>query len=250
LGLSEEDLRLFGEADLPSPFVFEPLVAPVASEPAAEMLFEEPTSEQSLDRYFSSPVAADVERFAAPTAPLVSWFDEAPAQAPTVPTQTQPTRATDLDGLRASIGRLGIDRGLFDRGREEKIRLVQAGRIQGSNYLPGAEPAGPSLQQLEEQVRSHPDDGEARLHLASALIDANEAGRALDEYRHIFRSRNGSTEELTAGLLRIAAKGANVAPAAHRVLGAVYRRSGNYALSASHYQSSLEAYLRAPQGAN
>jgi hypothetical protein len=159
----------------------------------------------------------------------------------------RPVAVPDLDALRSTIARLGVDAALLDRSRQGKQDLVQAGRIQGDTRLPGDEPeeTGPSIDDLEAALAIDPDDAQARLQLASALTDCGEIGRALEHYRVVFHRQRDLSEDLIAGVSRIAEQRSESAPNAHRLLGALYRRAGNLALSANHYGHSLDAYRRA-----
>jgi predicted regulator of Ras-like GTPase activity (Roadblock/LC7/MglB family) len=236
-GLSEEDLRSLsapdlGEVEAPT----ETVLGDAWHDPAFDELFDTPL-EGPADRAWT-PEPVDL-----PAQSLTSWLHEsAPvAAAPPAPPVAEPI---DLAALRASIARLGVDRSLFDRGRNGKRQLIESGRIGGASLLPGVEPPGPSIDELWEQVTRNPDDAEVRLRLADAL-SVGEPERALEEYRQVFRRRAADPQPLIASVSRLADSGANVSIGAHRLLGAVFHRTGNYHLAASHYQSSLEAYLRA-----
>ncbi|HET7037540.1 MAG TPA: tetratricopeptide repeat protein [Thermomicrobiaceae bacterium] len=174
----------------------------------------------------------------------------APTSIPT-PVSTEVTELAEVserdgDALRASIERLGLDEALFERARAAKSQLVGQGQIGGLKQLPGSEPPGPTLAELEEAVVANPDDGTARRQLASVLVAAGEGRRALEQYRWLYHHEQAG-EEVIGGLEQLAAERDMAAAGAERLIGAIYRRAGQLASSAAHYQTALELQLRAKE---
>lgn len=162
--------------------------------------------------------------------------------------KTAASDTSSMQKLYQAISRLGIGADLFERARQAKAALVQSGQIEGEAYLPGTEPKGPTLDELLEMVEQNPEDNDARWALSQSLADAGEHGRALEEYRWLFRKAGVTSDELIAGVNALAETGGEVGLKSHRLLGALHRQSGNLVLSANHYQLSLEAYRQLRAG--
>jgi tetratricopeptide (TPR) repeat protein len=144
------------------------------------------------------------------------------------------------DAVRSALMHLGADASLFVRAREAKAQLVESGQIQGDVLLPGVEPPGPTLEMLEQMVQENPDDQDLRRQLVGALLDDGAFDRAFAEYRWMFRQRLSFNDDDLSNLARVAESGGEQQVPGHRLLGAVYRRSGNLGMSARHYRMSLE----------
>ncbi len=151
---------------------------------------------------------------------------------------TSPIGQSDVSVL-SSISNLGLDSSLFDRAREAKAELVRSGQLEGNLLLPGVEPPGPTLEDLQQMVQESPDDQAVRRQYAEALLEAEAFEQAFNEYRWMFRQRLDLDENDLSNLSRVAESGGAHERAGHRLLGAVYRRAGNFGMSARHYQFSL-----------
>jgi hypothetical protein len=149
--------------------------------------------------------------------------------------------------LRASIERLGVDEALFERARAAKAQLVGRAQISGTKLVPGGEPSGPSREDLEQAVAANPEDVAARRQLAGALVAAGEGRRALEQCRWFYHHRQADAD-IVAELERLAQPGEMVAAGAQRLLGAIFRRDGQFMRSALHYQLALELQLSAGAG--
>ncbi len=143
------------------------------------------------------------------------------------------------DSVLSSISNLGLDSSLFDRARDAKAELVRSGQVEGNLLLPGVEPPGPTLDDLQQMVEESPDDQALRREYAEALLEAEAFDRAFNEYRWMFRQRLDLDENDLNNLSRVAESGGAHEIAGHRLLGAVYHRAGNFGMSARHYQFSL-----------
>ena len=157
-----------------------------------------------------------------------------------VETGVAPIRAVNTgDAVRAAIAHVGVDTALFERARDTKARLVQSGQIQGDLLLPGVEPPGPTLEMLEQMVQESPDDQDVRRRFTNALVESESFERAFAEYHRLFQQRHDFDELDLSNLTRVAESGGAQQAAGYRLLGAIYRRSGNLGRSARHYQMSL-----------
>ena len=145
------------------------------------------------------------------------------------------------DGVRMTIEHLGVDASLFERVRQAKAQRMEAGELQGNQLLPGVEPPGPSLEELEQQTVDNPDDVEARRRFAAALVDAEDHGRAFAEYHAMHLRRMPFEADEIVGLARVAEE-REYAVKGNQLLGAIHRRSGNLGLSAKHYRDALAAH--------
>lgn len=144
--------------------------------------------------------------------------------------------------VRASIAHLGLDSALFARARDGKAQLVRSGEIQGDLLLPGVEPPGPTLEMLEQMVQDRPDDQVVRRQFAGALLENEMFALAFAEYQRMFKQRVEFDGTDLTNLTRVAESGCGQQAVGHRLLGAIYRRSGNLGKSARHYQISLAGY--------
>ncbi len=217
--VSESDLFDFADTEAQD----EEPVAPVESETDqilgwGSVFVEETAAEdESLAASLVEPVAEDVVVEDAGTSPI----------------------GRSDGSVLSAISNLGVDASLFDRARESKMELVNSGQLEGNLLLPGVEPPGPTLEDLEEMVQETPEDQGLRRQYAEVLLEAEAFERAFNEYRWMFRQRLDLDENDRANLGRVAESGGAHEVAGHRLLGAVYRRSGNFGMSARHYQMSL-----------
>ena len=168
----------------------------------------------------------------------------ADAVADAVAVAIHPAHAIEIsasDGVRMTIEHLGVDAALFGRVRDAKAQLMESGHIQGNLLLPGVEPPGPTLEDLEHLATENPDDVEVRRQFAAALTESEDHGRALSEYHSMFKNQMPLEADDLSNLSRVAENGEH-AVNGNSLLGAIYRRAGNYRLSANHYRQSLMAH--------
>lgn len=235
-------------------------VLPVAEEPA---ITEEVADTEADIESLGAPEGPGEEEVLAPAADaageerlpdeadlagLEGDVEPAPAgavvdEAPTVP---------DLDGVAddaavsSAIERLGVGPDLVERARVAKEELIASGRITGDQPLePAAEAApleseegaqeGVDLAALEDAVREQPDSRAARLALAEGLVAAGQAEAALEHYQWLYRHAPDQGEAVIRGLIQITDLAPEAAAAAHRLLGAIYRKRGDVHLASRHY---------------
>ena len=153
-----------------------------------------------------------------------------------------PLAEPELDRVRALMTRVGFRAELFDLARAAKARLVEEGRIDGT-LLPGVEPPGPTIEELEAALGAEPDNAEVRLALAAALAKAGDVARALDHYHRLFHSGIDLTPQLPELIALVDGGSAAVRMDGHRLIGAMCRQAGDTRVASSHYRASLEAYL-------
>ncbi|MDI3340962.1 MAG: tetratricopeptide repeat protein [Sphaerobacter sp.] len=171
-------------------------------------------------------------------------------------------RALDAGAVSGAIERLGMDPELVERARTAKAALIAAGQVAGDRSLaPAAEapdagptatapaaPVGADLAALAAAVRQQPTDVAARFALAEALVDAGQAGAALEQYQWLYRHPADDAERLIHGLTRITAADPEAAIAAHRLLGAIYRKRGEVHLASRHYSLAVSRARRDRRG--
>jgi hypothetical protein len=175
---------------------------------------------------------------------LTSWSNVEEHAADADAVSAQPVHAVEIaasDGVRLTIEHLGVDVGLFGRVRAAKALMIEAGQIQGDQLLPGVEPPGPTLQDLEHMAAENPEDVATRRRFAGALVEAEDGGRALAEYHAMFTSRMPFEEDDLDKLSRVVEHD-EYAVSGNRLLGAIYRQAGNFGLSANRYRQSLVAH--------
>jgi tetratricopeptide (TPR) repeat protein len=178
---------------------------------------------------------------------LSAWRDipeQSPADAVLDAVSIHPVHAVEVsasDGVRMTIEHLGVDAALFGRVRDAKAQLMESGQIQGNQLLPGVEPPGPTLEDLERMAAENPNDVATRRQFAAALTEAEDHGRALSEYHSMFTSQLPLEEDDLSNLSRVAEKGEH-AVKGNQLLGAIHRRAENYQLSAKYYRQSLIAH--------
>jgi tetratricopeptide (TPR) repeat protein len=155
--------------------------------------------------------------------------------------QPHVVEVADAGGVHMTIEHLGVDASLFERVRQAKAQRIDAGELQGNQLLPGVEPPGPTLEDLEQQAAENPDDVEARRQFAAALVGAEDHGRAFAEYHAMYTNGMPFEAEDLSSLSRVAEESEH-AVRGNQLLGAVHRRSGNLGLSAKHYRNALAAH--------
>ncbi len=200
-------------------------------EPVEEQLVVETPFEADAEPVeFESPVEEDV------------LVEPVAASAEAEVSERAPVETTSVDALRISIAHLGLDVSLFERAREAKAELVAGGQIQGDLLLPGVEPPGPTLEDLEQMAAESPEDQAVRRQYAEALMEAEQFERAFAEYQWMFRRGLEIEQGDLGNLIRVVEQSGTGQAKGHRLLGAIYRRAGNLGMSARHYQLSLEGY--------
>lgn len=226
--VSEADLFDFGDSE-------STIVEPVTQIQAADT---PDTSEWEMSPEANEIVTDDEPLAAELVKPLSDYEVEETAATPVSDVETG-------DMVSTSILRLGVDARLFARAREIKAKLIEAGQLQGDTLLPGVEPPGPTLETLEEMVQQDPEDQDLRRQFAAALLDAEAFERAFVQYQWMFREQRSFNEDDLRNLARVTESGGAQEITGHRLLGAVYRRRGDFGLSARHYHLSLAKYLNA-----
>jgi tetratricopeptide (TPR) repeat protein len=192
----------------------------------------EPAGEETADLAASVEAAPEFEMPAEPAALAGDSEVSQPAHAVEVATS---------GSVQMTIEHLGVDASLFERVRQAKAQRMEAGELQGNQLLPGVEPPGPTLEELEQQAAENPDDVEARRQFATALVGAEDHGRALAEYHAMHKRRMPFEADDLESLVRVAEQREQTV-AGNQLLGAIHRRSGNLGLSAKHYRDALAAH--------
>ena len=131
--------------------------------------------------------------------------------------------------------RLGFDEALIDRAREAKQALIAQGRISGSLMIPGS---GVSAEGLRAAVEKDPWNIDQRIAFADRLMD-DRPDEALEQYRWVYRHAPERSNEIVQSLTRLIDVMREREVGVHRLMGALYRRHGDWALAASHYEESL-----------
>ncbi len=143
-------------------------------------------------------------------------------------------RETPLANVSAE--RLGLDAELIQRAREMKRDLIEQGMVGGSTPLPGTETDDSSA--LRKVVEQNPADIEQRIALAQSLM-ASSPDEALEHYRWVYRNAPERSSEVVRDLSQLIDIMREREVGVHRLLGALYRRGGDWAAAASHYGESL-----------
>jgi tetratricopeptide (TPR) repeat protein len=141
-------------------------------------------------------------------------------------------------GLGISAERVGLDEALVERAREAKRELVESGVITGTTPIVEVVVPTFSLEALRDAVQSDPLDIEAQLSLASALI-SDQPDEALEQYRWIYRNAPERAVDIVKDLVRLIDVMREREVGVHRLLGALYRRHGDWAAASRHYEESL-----------
>lgn len=144
--------------------------------------------------------------------------------------------------MNVSADRLGLDEALIERAREAKQALVESGRISGSKRLPGAEV---SVDAMRDAVDRDPTNINQRISLAHAMLE-DDPDEALEQYRWVYRHAPERGAEIVRDLGRLIDVMREREVGVHRLLGAVYRRHGDWGMAASHYEESLSGKRRGP----
>lgn len=240
---TETDIESLGALEVPGEEEVPALAADAADEADAERL---------LDEVDLAALEGDVEPALAETdlAGLEEEVEPAPTEAVVDEAPTLPDReeVVDAAAFSSAIERLGVGPELVERARDAKEELIASGRISGDQPLEpaaetdaapvepeGGEPEGVDLAALEDAVREQPDASDARLALAEGLVAAGQAEAALEHYQWLYRHAPDQSEAVIRGLTRITELAPEVVPAAHRLLGAIYRKRGDVHLASRHY---------------
>ena len=240
---TEADIESLEAADLPAEADVPAPAADAADESAEAMLLDEVDLaglEEEVESTLAEVDTAGLEDEVEPV-PAETVVDEAPA----LPEYDE---AGDAAAVSSAIERLGVGPDLVERARDAKEELIASGRITGDQPLEPAaetaaapvepetgEPEGVDLAALEGAVREHPESSEARLALAEGLVEAGQAETALEHYQWLYRHAPDQSEAVIRGLIRITELAPESAPAAHRLLGAIYRKRGDVHLASRHY---------------
>ncbi len=190
---------------------------PLSDEPVDQPFEAEPVDEGSdLDTTFEAPL--DDQEFDDAESGVAPWAGLSP----------------DI-----TAERLGLDSSLLERARQAKSALVERGEIQGDLLLAG----GISLEDLSHAVEQEPENVDHRIALAAALTPENPDA-ALDHYRWIYRHAPDRGADMVDDLCRLADVMRERQVGVHRLLGAVYRRHGDWLAAANHYEESLSSSRR------
>jgi tetratricopeptide (TPR) repeat protein len=147
----------------------------------------------------------------------------------------RPDRTSSVVGISVSAERLGLDEALIDRARASKQSLIDAGRISGELGLPGV---ASSIDSLRSAVENDPLNIEHRIALASALVQEHPDD-ALEQFRWVYRNAPEHGVEIVKDLGRLIDVMREREVGVHRLLGALYRRHGDWLAAATHYEESL-----------
>ncbi|MEX2426150.1 MAG: tetratricopeptide repeat protein [Thermomicrobiaceae bacterium] len=138
-------------------------------------------------------------------------------------------------GISVSPERLGLDESLVSRVRQMKQTLIEQGRIGGKVLLPGT---GASIESLRRAVENEPAHIQHRIALASALVQEHPDD-ALEQFRWVYRNAPDHGVEIVKDLGRLIDVMREREVGVHRLLGALYRRHGDWLAAANHYEESL-----------
>jgi tetratricopeptide (TPR) repeat protein len=208
-----------------------------------EVAPEHPTPDQGIDRLMAEsggvwPVSAET-----PAADDQALFEETITEIEQLATEQadQPLDESPKPGTGSfSAERLGLDEALIERARSTKQRLVAEGLITGSVPWPGEEPVEEieSLESLRQATEENPLDVDSRVALASALVKEHP-DEALEQFRWIYRNAPDRGPDVMNDLVRLMAVMREREVSVHRLLGALYRRHGDWMAAANHYEESL-----------
>lgn len=159
-------------------------------------------------------------------------------------TQSESVVARETLVSSISADRLGLDAALLDRARQMKQELIDRGHIVGTTPLPGTEIDESSG--LRTALEKDPADIASRIALAQSLMKGSP-DEALEHYRWVYRHSPDHGSEIVRDLSMLIDIMREREVGVHRLLGALYRRHGDWAAAASHYQESL-TYRRPPAG--
>ena len=250
--VSDADLFDFADTESGDESPFEVVEESQPAEPAATAPVDEPIEvveeSQPTELAGNAPVDELVDEQILTSEPQAASLVETDLVEPVVedlPVESAVSPVADKwpeEAVRAAIAHLGVDALLFDRVRGAKAQMIESGRIQGDQLLPGVEPPGPSLEMLEQMVQENAEDQDLRRQFAEALLAVEAFERAFSEYQWMFRKRLSFDDQDLSNLNQVTDRGREHQVAGHRLLGAIYRRSGNFGLSAHHYQLSLSGY--------
>jgi tetratricopeptide (TPR) repeat protein len=140
-----------------------------------------------------------------------------------------------VNGIAAE--RLGLDEDLIERARKAKHALIASGRIAGRTSLTG-DHIEVDVDSLTEQVAADPTDVDARVKLAAVLLDRDPDG-ALEQYRWLYRHTPERASDIVDDIVRLIDVMREREVGVHRLLGAIYRRHGDWAAASRHYEESL-----------
>lgn len=152
---------------------------------------------RALDQILAQlPVAGEAQQAEAELEPLIAMGEEVLAggdgeRAAGIFGQLRdmaPDNAAVLSGLARSLvaaGRADEARALLDGLSDKAAADPAIARARSALALAEAAPAGADTAPLEARIAADPDDHEARLELAGALIAAGDRDRAVD---HLFES--------------------------------------------------------------
>jgi tetratricopeptide (TPR) repeat protein len=139
-------------------------------------------------------------------------------------------------GISISAERLGLDEALIDRARHAKQALIESGRISGNKPL--VEKQDVSAEALRELVEADPLNIDHRIALGSSLV-SSEPDEALEQFRWIYRNAPDRGADIVPDLARLIVVMREREVGVHRLLGALYRRGGDWAAASRHYEESL-----------
>jgi Tfp pilus assembly protein PilF len=172
--------------------------------------------------------------------------DEGPVSEPPMepaPVARETSPVTSPVPMNVSAERLGLDEALIERAREAKQALIESGQITGTVKLPGLEVVESVDQdRLRDALVSDPENIDRRIELAHSLLE-DSPDEALEHYRWVYRNAPERGAEVVADLARLVEVMREREMGVHRLLGALYRRHGDWAAAATHYEESLSGRL-------
>jgi tetratricopeptide (TPR) repeat protein len=145
-----------------------------------------------------------------------------------------------VNGITAE--RLGLDDSLIERARNVKQALVDTGQIAGSSPLGPDEP-DVDVATIQERLESDPTNVDLRIDLAISLIHG-DPDAALEQFRWIYRHAPEHGAEVVDDVVRLVDVMREREVGVHRLLGAIYRRHGDWAAASRHYEESLLGRVR------
>ena len=182
-------------------------------------------SEQELQQVISDPDEAAI----------ADLFEETPAVAEDA--VARETQQATPGRSRISAERLGLDEDLIERARAAKQQLIDEGRIGGHTPLPGTE-SDVEVDKLRSDVERDPENVDRRIALAHELLESNP-DEALEQYRWLYRNAPERGADVVRDLAHLIEIMREREVGVHRLLGALYRRHGDWAAAATHYEESL-----------
>lgn len=179
----------------------------------------------------SSPETSPVE----PASDAAAWLTAEESGYTEADVSRESSARPQTVGISISAERLGLDEALIERARQAKRALIDAGRIAGNQSLIGD---GDSVNTIRERVKADPANIDHRIALGASLV-SSDPDEALEQFRWVYRNAPDRGSEIVPDLARLIDVMRERETGVHRLLGALYRRHGDWAAASRHYEESL-----------